>query len=94
MGGEGEGGFGLVVLEAWVRALFDEESTDGEVAFDGGEHEEGPAVLVGEVGVEAGVKGGAKSGFVSAFDQVLCASIGHESYSARCWGFWPKVGPK
>lgn len=94
MGGEGESGFFLVVAKGGVRAFFDEKTAQGEVPFDGGEHEESPAVLVGEVGVEAGVKGGAEGGLVSAFDQVLCASVGHVSYSARCWGFWPKVGPK
>lgn len=77
MGGEGEGGFGFVVLEAGGGAVFEEDAGDGEVAFDGGEHEEGPAVLVGEVGVEAGVEGGAEGGFVAAFDEVLCGAVGH-----------------
>ncbi len=37
VGGEGEGGFGFVVLEAGGGAVFEEDAGDGEVAFDGGQ---------------------------------------------------------
>jgi hypothetical protein len=77
VGREVYSGFGFVILEAGVRAVFEEDATDGGVAFDGGEHEECPTVLVGEVGVKAGVQGCAEGGFVATFDQVLCGAIGH-----------------
>ena len=109
VGREGEGGFVLFVAGVDGGSALDEEAAYGDVAFDGGEHQERPAVLVSEVRVEAGVEGGAEAGFVAAFDEVLSASVGHcgapvglwsrvhgsaVGYSARCWGFLPKSGPK
>ncbi len=80
VGGEGEGGFGLVVLEGGVGAVVEEGAGYGEVAFDGSEHEEGPAVLVDGVGVEAGgraeFEGGAEGGGVATLDEVLCCAVG------------------
>jgi hypothetical protein len=64
-------------LEAGVRAVVQEDTADRDIAFDGSEHEEGPAVLVGKVGVEASRKGGAKCRLVAAFDQILCSAIVH-----------------
>ncbi len=77
VGGEGEGGVFLVVAGVDGGTFFYEQAADGDVAFDGGEHEEGPAVLVGEVGVEAGVEGGAEAGLVATLDEILCGAVGH-----------------
>ncbi len=77
VGGEGERGVGFVVGEGGVGTVVEEGATDGDVAFDSSEHEERPAVLVDEVGVEAFGEGGAEGGFVAAFDEGLCAAIGH-----------------
>ena len=76
MGCEAEGCLVFVVAQSGVSTFFEEQAGDGKVAFDGGEHEERPAVLVGEVGVEAGGEGRAEGGFVTAFDEVLGGAIG------------------
>ena len=68
VGSEVEGGFGLVVFERGVGSELEQQTAEGDVAFDGGEHQERPAVLVDEVWVEAGGEGGAESGLVSALD--------------------------
>ena len=76
VGCQGKGGFVFVVAGIDAGAEFDEETADGEVAFDGSEHEKSPTVWVGEVGVKAGVEGLAEGGFVAAFDEGLGCAVG------------------
>ena len=84
LGGDGKGGFALEVHGGEVCAFFDEELADLDVAFDGGEHEQGPAFVVGGVGGKARVECGAKARFVAALDEVLCASVVHGCSEAVC----------
>ena len=76
VGCKGESGLVLVVAGVGAGTAFDEETADGKIAFDGGEHEESPAVLIGEVGVQAGIECLAEGGFVAAFDEGLGGAIG------------------
>src|ERR1700761_7277701 len=78
-----------------VCALFDEELAQWNGAFHGGEHEERPAVLVGQVGIEVLIERGAKGLFGAALDHGLGCAIGEgHDYSANCCGFLPKSAPK
>lgn len=95
LGSDAERGVALAVEGDEVRTLFDEELAQRNGAFDGGEHEERPAVLVGEVGIEVLIERGAKSFFVAALDHGLGCAIGKgHDYSANCCGFLPKSAPK
>ena len=55
-----------------------------DVTFDSGEHEQRPAVLIGEVRGKAAVEGDEKAFFVALFDEVLCAAIGQWVSDAMC----------
>ena len=95
MGGDAERCVALAVESDEVRTFVDEKLAYRDGAFYCGEHEERPAFVVGEVGVEALIECDAESRFVAALDQGLGCSIrvGH-SYSANCCGFLPKSAPK
>jgi len=66
--GDAERSIALAVESDEVRAFVDQKLAYGDGALYGGEHEERPALVVGEVGVEALIESDAESWFVAAFD--------------------------
>ena len=86
MGGQAEGGFAFAVLQRGIGVELKEQSPEWDVAFDGGKHEERPAILVYEIGVKAGGESGAEGGLVATFDKSLGSTIGDRHKSVCGFG--------
>jgi hypothetical protein len=65
-----------LALRLLVEMPLSKRAWASNVAFDGGEHEQRPAVVIFELRVEAGGECGAEAGLVVAFDEGLGGAVG------------------